>query len=405
MICGRNKDENGFSLLELLVVMALFTLIITAASQSFMTMMSDFKQQSRVASSNIEGLVGLEVFRRDINSAGFGLYWQLDSRFGTSFAFPPVLYSEVDASESANGSLLNDTGLDAPRGLAILPGLELNGSDRLAIRSVNVVGNEGSEKWTYGRVETANFYYTWPTAKLNINDEDYVVLVKPFDKDRRYLLATDKGPITASAKNYAVKYKDLKAGIASVHNTAGGLTEFGADTTFTVFSLGTTAIPKMPFNRADYYVLRPADMPERCAQGTGILYKAVVNQQGKGYLPALPLLDCVADMQVAVRYFDPDTNQVSGTSEVSLDDEKKTRWIREVRVYILAHEGQVDRNYTHQDRIMRVGESLVKGDKYPFGHDLDLSTLTSNWAMYRWKLYTIIIRPLGLMTWLEYPES
>jgi len=56
--------------------------------------------------------------------------------------------------------------------------------------------------------------------------------------------------------------------------------------------------PRAPFNRADFYVATPAgNMPSKCAPNTGILYKAVMNQSD-GEFGALPLLDCVADMQV-----------------------------------------------------------------------------------------------------------
>ena len=56
--------------------------------------------------------------------------------------------------------------------------------------------------------------------------------------------------------------------------------------------------PVRPFNRADYYIDN-ASVPQHCAPNTGVLVKAVVAHDAAGTTPTLlPLLDCVADMQV-----------------------------------------------------------------------------------------------------------
>ncbi len=110
----------------------------------------------------------------------------------------------------------------------------------------------------------------------------------------------------------------------------------------------------MPFNRADYYVSTSVTRPGRCAPGTGILMKAVVNQLDGGFSgSSLPLLDCVADMQV-VTYLDTDLNGQAETPSTGLSvaagpgaAQTIRDQLKEVRVYILAHEGQRDTSYTH----------------------------------------------------------
>ncbi len=72
---------------------------------------------------------------------------------------------------------------------------------------------------------------------------------------------------------------------------------------------------RMPFNRADYFISN-ANVPQRCAPNTGVLEKVVVNQNGGGLTNFLPLLDCVADMQVVYRR---DTNG-DGTIDNTTDD-------------------------------------------------------------------------------------
>ena len=169
----------------------------------------------------------------------------------------------------------------------------------------------------------------------------------------------------------------------------------------------------MPFNRADYFI-SSSNVPQRCAKHTGVLEKAVVNQGGGG-LSFLPLLDCVADMQV-IYFLDMDGNGRPGTvsnadgtstttccqdqpSESSypdvvpqtLNDASDIRnRVKEVRVYILTHEGQKDINYTYANRTITVGE-------FGLGSTFDLQeTMGTDWQHYRWKLYTLVVRPDNL---------
>jgi hypothetical protein len=171
---------------------------------------------------------------------------------------------------------------------------------------------------------------------------------------------------------------------------------------------------RMPFNRADYYIRTPgaANFPDRCATGTRILYKATVNHDGGG-LREFPLLDCVADMQV-IYGIDTDAT-IDGTINcyandpadalATIDAENIRNRIREVRVYLLAHEGQYDRTFAYNPPIppssFRVGEpsSSLSGGSCTgvavLGRDFNLSGIT-NWQNYRWKLYTIVVKPNNL---------
>src|SRR3990172_4070297 len=113
----------------------------------------------------------------------------------------------------------------------------------------------------------------------------------------------------------------------------------------------------MPINRADYYVSMPGELPSRCAAGTGLLYKATVNHADGG-LTELPLLDCVADMQVVfITDVDGDGNlewnnadwpfTVGPIDPLNPNPAQLIRaQLRDVRIYILAHEGQRDTSFT-----------------------------------------------------------
>jgi len=159
-------------------------------------------------------------------------------------------------------------------------------------------------------------------------------------------------------------------------------------------------------------------MPARCATGTGILYKATVNQKTSatalgGGLTELPLLDCVADMQVVYARdndgngsFTKDAGTPPDAYSSDISDLTTAEQVRnavwEVDVYVLAHEGQRDPNFTFNNwtgsetcaTCIRLGQSTALGSLY-VGRDKDISGIT-DYRNYRWKVYTIAVRPTNL---------
>src|SRR4030066_284586 len=135
------RREAGFTLIELLITMVIFILVIAAGSQVFTGLLTQFKQQSKMAETNIEGIVGLEMLRQDLEHAGYGLPW----------------YGLVAYSESATDPYgFNDsTTTAAPRAVLsensatfIGPNSTFDGSDYLVIKAVNVGRNDACNKWT-----------------------------------------------------------------------------------------------------------------------------------------------------------------------------------------------------------------------------------------------------------------
>ena len=134
-------------------------------------------------------------------------------------------------------------------------------------------------------------------------------------------------------------------------------------------------------------------MPSRCAPNTGILYKAMVNHSNGG-LTELPLLDCVADMQLVFAMDqddDPTTFDTYGDLPTLTAEQVRTR-VKEVRVYILAHEGQSDTFYTYPNATI----TLTDPDA-GLQNTIDLNNLSgSTYVNYRWKIYTMVIKPFNL---------
>ena len=111
-----------------------------------------------------------------------------------------------------------------------------------------------------------------------------------------------------------------------------------------------------------------------------------------GALNPDPLIDCVADMQVIYRLdtnndgtIDSTVNDISGLTAQQIRDR-----VKEVRVYILSHEGQKDRAFKFASSTITVGEFGV-------GRTFNLSsTIGSGWENYRWKVSTLVVKPRNL---------
>jgi hypothetical protein len=188
----------------------------------------------------------------------------------------------------------------------------------------------------------------------------------------------------------------------------------------------------MPFNRVDFLVAIPSNsksvMPI-CAPNTGILYRASVNHStGGGSLTYLPLLDCVADMQVVFGWnlADPSGNIISsdiivgsgaidtwsnatgsivsssvGASaaqvQAAMADPGQIRTkLKLVEVYILAQNGPIDPGYTAPSSILYDSPNdpnnsniLTRPTGYP---------ITPAMQNYRWKVYKIVVKPKNLLS-------
>jgi hypothetical protein len=190
------------------------------------------------------------------------------------------------------------------------------------------------------------------------------------------------------------------------------------DSTYLVYGVDDSSL-RMPFNRADFFIgtATSGTVPPFCAPTTGVLYKATVNHNGGGYT-YLPLLDCVADMQVVLGW-DTSDSGISGAVDAYsslpqssngsvtatpssaaasiqgwLTDPKGIReHLKVVKVYILAQEGKFDSRYSAPTTSITVGDLLADG--FRTKADYVLSTAQQK---YRWKLYRIAVRPKNLVS-------
>ncbi len=388
------KREAGFTLVELMITMVVFVFFIAAASQVFTGLLTQFKQQSKMAETNIEGIVGLEMLRQDIGHAGYGLPWNLN---GASYleivaeTLTPWIdrdFNDGPPNNPARGTDPGDPASNPPAGIRSGNGYALNGSDVLIIKAINVARNDTCKKsTTLMALPLFSDVYNprqWTPASEN-------------------LVSTDKIIVLSSLRTLILNGSSFSTNFINVISSPWPPTD-PTDVRI-VYGVDPDTALRMPFNRADYYVRRPTTMPNMCAPNTGTLYKATVNNStgsGGGQLTELPLLDCVADMQVIYALDNnengdfvngvgtpPDgySNDISTLTALQI----RTR-VKEVRVYVLVQEGQKDPNYTYPNSTINVGEFGLGSS--PF----NLATRIGNpeYKYYRWKAYTLIVEPNNL---------
>lgn len=382
---GIIADSRGFSIVELLIVMIIFITVMMITSDAFKTIAHSTSRQSKSFETQISGIVGLEVLRADLEQAGFGLPW--------TFQNTPVGYDEAAVTT------YNDATTNPPR--AIISGRNKDqfgsytGSKYLSIKSTVIATNETAKKWTNVSVVGGTKTRTvWGDPRRDLAANDKVIVVKnnlTTTPPTRELMVRTSGVYFTTFSNYTAQMTTSRDG-----------------ETYQVYGIAPAEISslRMPFNRADYYLSIPTktsggvtvrDMPASCAPNTGVLYKATINH-GNGARNPMPLLDCVADMQIVYGLDTSESGSVNfHTTDAPTTASDQRAQIKELRVYILAQDGNKDLLYKYHSPIVEVGESFDGGVTLT-GRRFNLQTVIGDEYMnYRWKVYTIVVRPKNLI--------
>lgn len=426
------QNNRGFTLIEILITMGLVIAVLVITGSAFNAILKTTGGLVSSEGSNIEGVVGLEMFRHDIQQCGLGLPHVFDDpapQYAEAVVAPANTLNDGSGTVAAPGdgkvprAIASWNDLTGASDAISEPGVTysvLNGTDYLAIKSASIGTNTAARKWTYLTLDGVKI---WPeTEDRLVDSEDQVIVVnRIYSTDgivTNTLVYKDTDPA-----NYGPTYK------ANLSDWAGEYQPKGSLDTFYVYGITrnnanpSTPLPLvMPFNRADFFVARPSDsqrIPTSCATNTGILYKATVNHGAAsdtktGKLTYMPLVDCVADMQVVFGWdfnndgvieessaYEGDVAKIftSGSTitpssiktvmETSADIRSKLKWIK---VYIMAQEGRRDSGFTNTAPI-NVGDTTNTGlTKAYTVADL----VTKGWLNYRWKVYRIVINPNSL---------
>jgi prepilin-type N-terminal cleavage/methylation domain-containing protein len=388
-----DREESGFSLIELIIYMALLGILMTMVFSSFIPVMRTGSRQWRIGETKIETGVGLELLRSDLEHAGFGLPWEFMG------GVTPIPYFEpADAAPPGAPAALADVP-KVPRAVISedTSAFSMNAADYLTIKALNVTTSDTTQKWgLLWRLGNA----THDATVQSLSDKtfvatEHVIVIRP-----RVALGEDRQLVMSGTDYFA-------------HPTTADLAPFAPPMQaydpngdrYLVYGLVNVKDPRRPFNRTDYYINAPTalnPLPAQCAPGTGTLEKAVLNHEDDDFL-LLPIVDCVADFQV-VYYLDTDGDggwdtRVNASGLNGLTAQQIREQVKSIRCYVLTHEGGVDPTYTHPTAIINVGEVDTDGVTLIAGRAFDVSTLTgigTTWANYRWKVYSLAVTPRNL---------
>jgi prepilin-type N-terminal cleavage/methylation domain-containing protein len=408
------KKQEGFSLTELMITMAIFVVFLAAASGVFTGLLTQFKQQSKLAETSIEGMIGLETLREDVEQAGYGLPQNLIGVVdvdgdGNFWEHLTNYYEAASTGSSPNPASFNDgnagsgTNGNPPRAILSGDNSGLNGSDYLVVKALNVARNFAAGKWQhlFSDGTKKSWIPRWENVCRDNNDDLYstvrTIVISPGSTD-----ASAKSLVVSGGNYFSIDIGDTASGSPS-----SGFWPATSSSPNIMYGIDPNTDLRMPFNRADYYISN-SNVPSRCAPNTGVLVKATINH-GDGLRNAMPLLDCVADFQVDY-WLDTDADGIidwsTDTSKPPSDDisgltAKQIRdQVREVRVYIVAQDGQRDMNYDFSKNNTREYLSATEflDTNSRTINFINLKTLIGDpeYKYYHWKVYTVIANPTNL---------
>ena len=424
----KHINDKGFSLVEMIVATVIFVVIMMITGSAFKTVLSSVSLVNKNEESNIEGVVGLEMFRHDIEQVGFGLPDSFSNpiTYTEAVSLPALLFN--DAASNVPRALVggNDlTGISDPNSYNGVTYAVLNGTDYLALKATSLGITPAAQNWTYEHYSsTGSTIKQWSGVNFNANDQ-VIVINRTFPQSP----SPSNQLVNPSATSYWVNYNSAGLGTNYSPSQVGQFYYlYGVQSNTAGNSLG------MPFNRADYFVATPSDnsLPSSCAPNTGKLYKAIVNHSN-GVLNYLPIMDCIADMQVVLGWSLADASGNLVTNDYATGSGLIDTWsnadgttysssltfpsgnyiqqtilvdpahirtkLKLVKVYILAQVGHKDPNYISTTPIQMyepntAEASLVRQTNNPSG----FYNLGSTMLNYRWKVYRLVVRPNNLVS-------
>jgi prepilin-type N-terminal cleavage/methylation domain-containing protein len=407
------RGDKGYTLVELVVVILIFSIVMTLISVSFHRIAASSAQIGKSAETDVGGLIGLELMRSDLELAGFGLPWTLPNGASYSEAGNTLLVRGCGTGcAGAIPSRFNDAPAAAPRAYLVGDKVGINGSDYLVLKGTALGMSAVSRSWSY-----LNYSSTGPIVKPSTSE----VELKPGNGDRVIVMksgATDAGAatrelVTDGGSSFTLSF-DLQNG-----RLPSGFEPKNRGETYLVYGVApadSKGLPlAFPFNRADYYLSLPpetGDISTNCAPGTAVLYKATLNHNGS--ITRYPLLDCALDMQVVfgldlsinngyLNKYSPDLSNyhAADLSELQLTEASQLRdVIKEIRVYILAQQGRKDRGYLYPvsdpEKVIVVGDPRDTSLNQTWTQSKLSTTVGADWRNYHWKIYTIVVQPKNL---------
>ena len=393
------RKKNGYTLIELLIAMAIFTIVVIISTTAFDRIITASRAQTKTAESQIGGIVGLGLMRFDVEHAGYGLPWS----FQAPLTYPEA--ADVALADGIETDSFNDSNIPAAVDATHIPKPVSSGTststgiDYLVVKSViNSISSTG-RKWSFvnysaNGIVNLSTIKLWTNASDNFTAGDNIITLNNIDNQKTNSLATRQ--LATDGTDYYYPY----AGLAPADDLYKPV---NPTQLYTVYGVDREAL-RMPYNRADFYV-SSSNVPSFCSPGTGVLTKGVVNHgtgADAGQFTQYPLLDCVGDMQVAYELDLSNNGNLTYTKTLDTYSAQQVRdSLKRVRIYILAHEGRKDRGFNYPvpdaDKAVVVGDpafTVSFGRTWTSGQMAD--RFGADWRKYRWKIYTLMVKPSNM---------
>ncbi|WP_022851354.1 PilW family protein [Limisalsivibrio acetivorans] len=185
------KGIKGFSLVELLVVLGISGILITALYTTYIKLYSGYKQGTKIVESQVEGIINSEIIRTDIQNAGFGI-GDGETKTGTTNPLYPIEWDGTNLTiYSTYNRLDNKT-----HGYALLKCIDNVTNDICEIESdkrdpahydgLKVIStiNDNEISYVLGTVTSPDFYALgFPYDDSGVNPDKYVAIPYFLSKD------------------------------------------------------------------------------------------------------------------------------------------------------------------------------------------------------------------------------
>jgi prepilin-type N-terminal cleavage/methylation domain-containing protein len=337
------NDEKGVSLVELLVTLAIFSVVMAGVYAIYLAQIRHSTREYMLAESEMEIEIAKNIIERDIMMAGYGIA----DDYGP-LSVDPLPVGSTDAASPAS-------------------------SDSLILRGTGVgILSRSTMAWSYITSKGPPVrFHTWSDGRENVIPGDRVIYITP--NIRKILTDGSKAVFTfpdfpPSAEEGTVVY---------------GLNSDDAN---------------LPYYTVQY--LTGGAAFSMCSSGTRNLLRAESrNDDPPPSSSRESILNCVRDFQVAIGLDTNDDGIIdlwdNGETLPSYNRQTLRRRLKQVRLYVLLQQGNRDPYFTYSNpdnpgdgATIRVGDSGLGT-----GRDI---TLTAEQRRYRWRVLTLSVTPRNL---------
>jgi len=355
------KNRQGFSLVELIIVMAIFSVVMAGLYAAYSVQLKQGVVQYRLAESEMELGITKNIIDRDLSMAGYGLQDDYDFDGDGTQNFTPR------AVRAANADPDTLTLMGTALGL----------------------GSRAAQGWTFvastAGAPAVPAFRLWNDAREDVGTNDRVILVDP---NAKKLLAEGAG--------WLFQYNGSGSTPTLLSNNMAFSQSFPGVVVYGLNQSGMTDATQ-PYYAVTYYLADTVSSPPpaTCAPGTRNLLRAE-SRTSASPTGGDPILNCVLDFQVA---FGLDTNEDGqievwdngGVTASTYATKDLNRRLKQIRAYVLVQEANRDPNYTHSPAVIRAGDLYLKGGAV--GRDI---TLTADQLKYRWRVISFAITPRNI---------